>query len=126
MAQKIASSSKEPSPSSSAVVYDSSIEKAIEKKIEGIRIFLNPQYGNTTPEEAAAAVIKINPATRKYCELKIKILQNSPRDSDKLRAILKVKEEEYDKAQNSEDIERLVTEIDTVKFVLFFVNRRNY
>jgi hypothetical protein len=41
---------------------DNNIEKHINKKIDAIRIFLNPQYGNTTPEEEAAAVIKISPA----------------------------------------------------------------
>jgi hypothetical protein len=111
------------SPQQLPSVYDSTIEKAIEKKIEGIRIFLNPQYGNTTPEEEVARVIKINPATKKYCELKIKILQDAPRDADKLREILKAKQKEYDKAQDSIDIERLFSEIETLKFVQFLVKR---
>lgn len=64
------------------------VEDHVNKMIQGIRTFLNPQYGNATPEDEAAAVIKINPATRKYAELKIKILQNSPRDADKLEEIL--------------------------------------
>ncbi len=97
------------------------IEKHINKTLEEIRIFLNPQFGNTTPEEEAEAVIKINPATKKYCELKIKILQDSPRDADKLREILQVKEDEYEKAPDSEEIESLVSEIELLKFVLFLV-----
>jgi hypothetical protein len=100
-------------------------EETIARMIEGIRIFINPQYGNTTPEEEAAAVIKINPATRKYCELKIKILQDSPKDPDKLRELLKVKERQYEKATLAEDIQSLVTEIDMLKFVQFLVNRNS-
>jgi PleD family two-component response regulator len=91
--------------------------------ILGIRTFLNPQYGNATPEEEAAAVIKINPATEKYAELKIKILLESPREAAKLSEILQAKQSEYAKAQDNEDIERLITEIDTLEFLLFLVNR---
>lgn len=58
--------------------------------IRGIRKFLNPQYRNTTPEDEAAAVITVNSAIKKYAELRIKILQNWPRDAGKLREILKV------------------------------------
>jgi PleD family two-component response regulator len=91
------------------------IEEHVNRMITGIRTFLDPQYDKTTarPEEdeEGAAVITINPATKKYCELKIKILQDSPRDADKLKEILQVKEVEYEIAQDSEDIERLVTEI---------------
>jgi hypothetical protein len=36
---------------------------------------------------------------------------------------LKVKEEEHEKATDSEDIERLVTEIEMLKFVLILVCR---
>lgn len=93
--------------------------------ITGIRTFLNPQYGNTAtaPKEEAATVIAISSATKKYCELKIKILQDSPRDAAKLIKILQAKEKEYDKAQDSEDIERLVIEIDMLKYLLFLVRR---
>jgi hypothetical protein len=37
--------------------------------------------------------------------------------------ILKVKQKEYEKAEDSEDIERLVPEIEMLKFVLFLVSR---
>ena len=91
--------------------------------IDGIRAFLNPQYDNTTPEEEAAAAIKISAATKKYAELKIKILQESPRDAHKLVAILQAKDKEYAKAQDSEEIENLITEIDVLEYLLFLVNR---
>ena len=64
-----------------------------------------------------------NTATQKHFELKIKMLQNAPRDPDQLRAILKVKQKEYEKAEDSEDIDRLVPEIEMLKFVLFLVSR---
>jgi hypothetical protein len=76
------------------------IEGHVNKMIQGVMTFLNPHYGNTTPEEEAAAVIKINPAIKKYSELKIKILQDSPRDADKLKDNLQAKQREYRKAQD--------------------------
>ena len=93
----------------------------IRRTIEGIKKLLNPRLGNTTPEEKAAAIIAINSATQKHFELKIKTLQDAPRDSDKLRVILKVQEKEYVKAEDSEHIERLVMEIELLQFVLFLV-----
>lgn len=43
----------------------------------------------------------------KHWESEINILREAPRDEKKLRQILKAKQEEYDKAIDSEDIERL-------------------
>jgi PleD family two-component response regulator len=106
-------------------VVDSFVEKHVNRMIQGIRVFLNPQHGNITPEEeAAAAIIKVNPATKKYAELKIKILQDSPRNADKLREILQTKQKQYEAAQDSEDIEKLITEIDMLKYLLFLVCRK--
>lgn len=102
-----------------------STEVIIQRTIDGIQKFLNPKHGNTTLEEEAAAVITVNPATKKYCELEIEILQDSPRDAGKLREILQAKEKAYEKAQDSEDIEKLVIEIDTLKYLLFLVKWRN-
>ena len=93
---------------------------SINRAIEGIHWRIHPLYGKITPEEEATAVIKINPATKKYAELKIRLLQDSPRDVDKLKEILQAKEEEYEKAQDSEDIERLIIEIEMLNFLLFF------
>ena len=67
--------------------------------------------------------ITISDATQKHSEFQTNTLQDAPRDPDKLRKILKEKQEEYEKAKDSEDIERLVTEIEMLKYVLFLVNR---
>ncbi len=103
-----------------------STEAVIQRTIEGIQMMMKPnksQKEGEEGEEEAETEIKINPAMKVHWESKIKILQDSPRDADKLREILEVKEEEYDKAQDSEDIERLVSEIEMLKFVLFLVSR---
>jgi hypothetical protein len=60
---------------------------------------------------------------KKHWESKIKILREAPRDVDKLGHILQAKQKEYEKAHDSLDIERLVSEIDMLKFVLFLVSR---
>lgn len=44
-------------------------EVIIRRTTEGIKTFLNPPYGNITPEEKAAALITVNPAIKKYGEL---------------------------------------------------------
>jgi hypothetical protein len=124
---QISSSTTEASSSPSAAVHDgSTIENAIKKTIDGIQSLLNP-LNNMTPEEEEIeekmAVIKISEATQKHFNLQTKILQDAPRDPDKLREILKEKQKEYEKAEDSEDIERLVTEIEMLKYVLFLVNR---
>jgi hypothetical protein len=57
--------------------------------------------------------------------LQLRALQEGPRDPEKLRKILKEKQEEYDKAENSEGTERLVTEREMLRFVLFLVSRNS-
>jgi PleD family two-component response regulator len=123
------------------LVYQSSsstaAEAVIQRTIEGIQMLMDPQYNNNNnnnnsqrlrdkEEEgqssvASSSVIEINPVAKRHWELQIEILQDSPRDADKLKAILKVKGKEYEKATDSEEIERLVTGIEMLKFVLFLV-----
>ena len=79
-------------------------------------------YESKEGETPQVAVIQINPAMKKHWVSEIKILRDAPRDANKLE-ILKVKEDEYEKAEDSEDIERLVPEIEMLKFVLFLVCR---
>jgi hypothetical protein len=88
-----------------------------------ININNNGQAPKIEEEEADDSAIKINPATKKHWELQIKILRDTPRDEEKLREILEAKQEEYEEATDSEDIERLVPEIEMLKFVLFLVSR---
>jgi hypothetical protein len=64
-------------------------------------------------------VIKISLAAKKHGELEVKILREAPRDADKLREIIKVKQEEYEEAEDSEEIERLIPEMEMLKFVLY-------
>ncbi len=69
--------------------------------------------------------VRINPATKRHFELEITTLQNAPRDEGKLRELLKLKEKENEQATHIEDTQRLVTEIEMLKFVLFLVSRDN-
>ncbi len=59
---------------------------------------------------------------KSHWELEIKTLQNAPRDSARLRSLLKVRQGEYERATDIEDIQRLVTEIEMLKFVLCLVS----
>jgi hypothetical protein len=65
----------------------------------------------------------INPAVKRHLELEIRTLQNAPRDADKLRKLLEVKQRQKEQAMHIEDTERLVTEIEMLKVVLFLVSR---
>ena len=65
----------------------------------------------------------INPAVKRHLELEIKTLQNAPRDADKLRQLLEVKQRKKEEADHIEDTQRLVTEIEMLKVVLSLVCR---
>jgi hypothetical protein len=58
-------------------------------------------------------------------KLKIKTLQNAPRDANKLERLLRSKEKEKDEAMQIEDTQRLVTEIEMLRVVLYLVCRNN-
>jgi hypothetical protein len=45
----------------------------------------------------------INPVMKRHLELEIKTLQNAPRDPDKLRKLLKVKQRQKEEAMHIED-----------------------
>jgi hypothetical protein len=53
-----------------------------------------------------------------------KTLQNAPRDADKLRRLLKVKQRQKEEADHIEATQRLVTEIEMLKVVLYLVCRK--
>jgi len=66
----------------------------------------------------------INPVMKRHLELEIKTLQNTPRDADKLRKLLEVKQRQKEEAMHIEDKQRFVTEIEMLKVVLYFVCRK--
>jgi hypothetical protein len=62
---------------------------------------------------------------KRHLELEIKTLENAPTDADKLRQLLKVKQrKKKEEEMNTEDTERLVTEIEMLKVVLYLVSRK--
>ena len=67
----------------------------------------------------------INPAIKRHLELEIKTLQNAPRDADKLRRLLELKQRQKEEAMHIEDTQRLVTEIEMLKVVLYLVSRKS-
>ena len=67
----------------------------------------------------------MNSAMRRHLELQIKTLQNAPREPDKLERLLKSKRrQKMEEATKREDTERLVTEIEMLKVVLYLVRRK--
>jgi hypothetical protein len=66
----------------------------------------------------------INPAVKRHLELEIRTLQNAPRDADKLRKLLDTKQRQKEEAMHIEDTQRLVTEIEMLKVVLYLVCRK--
>jgi hypothetical protein len=65
----------------------------------------------------------MSPPMKKHLELQIKTLQNAPRDPDKLERLLKAKGRQKEEAMHMEDTQRLVTEVEMLKVVLFLVCR---
>jgi hypothetical protein len=61
---------------------------------------------------------------KKHLELEIKTLQNAPRDADKLKQLLELKQRQKEEAMHIEDTQRLVTEIEMLKVVLYLVSRK--
>lgn len=66
----------------------------------------------------------ISPPQKRHLELEIETLQNAPRDADKLRRLLQLKQRQKEEAMHIEDTERLVTEIEMLKVVLYLVSRK--
>jgi methyl coenzyme M reductase beta subunit len=65
----------------------------------------------------------MSPPMKKHLQLEIQILDNAPRDADKLRKLLQVKQRQKEEADHIEDTQRLVTEIEILKVVLYLVSR---
>jgi hypothetical protein len=92
-------------------IYDST-ELAIQKMIEASQRMINEQLNSPTVNE--------------YFKLQIKTLQNAPRDPDKLERLLKIKRRQKEESIRIENTQRLVTEIEMLKVVLYLMcrNRR--
>jgi hypothetical protein len=98
-----------------SIIDDSTTEAVIQRMIEAKRSFIRED-----PEG-----IQISSVTKRHFQLQIETLQNAPRDASKLGQIIKTKERQNEKARHIEETERLVTEIEMLKVVLFLVNRNN-
>lgn len=92
-------------------IYDST-ELAIQKMIDASQRMINEQLNSPTVNE--------------HFNLQIKTLQNAPRDPDKLERLLKIKRRQKEESVRIEDTQKLVTEIEMLKVVLYLVcrNRR--
>jgi hypothetical protein len=102
--------------SSSIIGIDGSTESIIQRMTEAIRKFIK---GGEDQEG-----IPLSSVTKRHFQLQINTLQNAPRDAAKLLQIIKAKErKKNEKARHIYDIQRLVTEIEMLKFVLFLVSR---
>jgi hypothetical protein len=66
---------------------------------------------------------RMSPTMKKRLELEIKTLENAPRDSDNLERLLQIKQRQKEEAMHIEDSQRLVTEIEMLKVVLYLVCR---
>jgi hypothetical protein len=60
---------------------------------------------------------------KRHLELEIKTLQNAPRDADKLKRLLQLKQIQKEEAIRMEDTQRLVTEIEMLKAIWYLVAR---
>ncbi len=101
-------------------IHDST-EVAIQKMIDASQRMLDVQ--SQVQGEAKEEGWGINPAMKRHLELEIKTLQNAPRDADKLRKLLEIKQRQKEEADHIEETQRLVTEIEMLKVVLHLVSR---
>ncbi|MFL6372717.1 MAG: hypothetical protein ACJ70P_06250 [Nitrososphaera sp.] len=100
------------------ITISNSAEEIIARQIERIQKMIRVR---DCPEEELG--IHINPAMKRHWELEIKILQDAPRDADRLKELLKTKRREYEKSRNIDDILTLITAIEMLQFILFLVCR---
>jgi len=96
-------------------IYDST-EEAIKKMIEANERIM--ALGGVQRDA-------LNTATKRLYELQVETLQNAPTDKGELERLLEVKQKQKEKATHIEDTERLVTEIEMLKIVLYLMNRNS-
>jgi hypothetical protein len=100
-------------------IHDST-EEAIQKMIDASHRMITMH--SQVPGEAQEGW-GINPAVKRHLEVEIKTLQNAPRYAEKLRRLLDTKQRQKEEADHIEDTQRLVTEIEMLKVVLYLVCR---
>ena len=101
-------------------IHDST-EVAIQKMIDASQRMIDV---NSQVTGEAKDGWGINTVMKKHLELEIRTLQNAPRDADKLRRLLELKQRQKEEAMHIEDTQRLVTEIEMLKVVLYLVCRK--
>src|ERR687889_846735 len=102
-------------------IHDST-ELAVQKMIEASQRMITISSSNEGVEGGWGGM---NSAMKRHLELQIKTLQHAPRDPDKLERLLKSKRrQKMEEATKREDTERLVTEIEILKVVLYLVRRK--
>ena len=94
-------------------IYDST-EDAIKKMVAACERTMNLGGGN------GAA---LTTATKRTRELQIRTLRAAPRDAKQLEWLIQRKEREKKEAQYIWDTEKLMTEIEMLKIVLYLVSR---
>jgi hypothetical protein len=97
-------------------IHDSTEVVAIQKMIEASQRMLKMN--------SQGELWGLSPPQRRHLELEIKTLRNAPRDAEKLEKLLKAKQRQKEEAMHIEDIQRLVTEIEMLKVILYLVSRR--
>jgi hypothetical protein len=101
-------------------IHDST-EVAIQKMIDFSQRMIDVQ---SQVQREAKDGWGLNPIMKKHLELEIRTLQNAPRDAAKLRQLLEVKQRRKEEADHIEDTQRLVTEIEMLKVVLYLMCRK--
>ena len=96
-------------------------EVAIQKMIDASQRMIDVQSQVTGESKDGWG---LNTVMKKHLELEIKTLQNAPRDADKLKQLLELKQRLKEEAMHIEDTQRLVTEIEMLKVVLYLVSRK--
>jgi hypothetical protein len=110
-------------PNSSTV---KSTEEIIAKQIEEIKKMISLHDDDDSPaeeEKTGMKIIQINPAMKRHWELEIKTLREAPRDQDKLSKLLEEKHRQWEDTMKIDEIERLLTEMEMLRFVLCAVSR---
>ena len=87
------------------------IKAAIQEMIESCESIIDEEHNNSS-------------VVNRDFKLKIRTLQNAPRDVDMLQRLLKIKERHREEARRIEDIQTLVTEIEMLNAVLHLVMLR--